>query len=328
MEKTFLAADEPLPGEAWRQRFIAGWPAMRTWYLKEGLAPRPTVPAARAALQRHMPELLPVYERLCALVGDDDIAHRCLSCLDPPPVIAGCSQAVWLGEGGPALLRNYDFELQLTSGCVEMASWGGRRVITMAQRAWGALDGMNEDGLVASLTFGGSFARGRGFSMILVLRYVLETCRTVTEAVAVLTRVPVPMSQNVTVLDRSGAFATVFVGPDRTPLVTDGRVCANHQDRPIPPQQETRWHAGAPRESSAERSGAAACGSRRRSTDAHRAMLKPPLYRACRADGYATVYTASTAACGHRGLHLAWQGLAPGLQRFEPGTYRHDYAAA
>ena len=46
----------------------------------------------------------------------------------------------------------------------------------------GCLDGMNEDGLVASLTAGGSFARGPGFSVILMLRYVLETCRGVDEA--------------------------------------------------------------------------------------------------------------------------------------------------
>src|SRR5258708_31918641 len=115
MEKPFLEVEEAMPGEAWRQRFLAAWPGMRSWYLKEGLAARPTVPAARAALERHMPELLPIYERLCALVGDDDIAHRCLSCLDPPPVIEACSQAVWLGAGGAARLRNYEFPLPPTT---------------------------------------------------------------------------------------------------------------------------------------------------------------------------------------------------------------------
>ncbi len=325
MEKTFLAVEEALPGEAWRQRFLAAWPAMRSWYLKEGLAARPTVPAARAALERHMPELLPIYERLCALVGDDDIAHRCLSCLDPPPVIEACSQAVWLGAGGPALLRNYDFPLHLTTGEIGSTCWRGRRMITMAQRAWGALDGMNEDGLVASLTFGGSFARGRGFSMILVLRYVLETCRTVAEAVAALTRIPIPMSQNVTVLDRAGAFATVFLGPDRAPLVTDARVCTNYQDRPIPPQQEARTRTG-------ERQAYLGRCLDQPAADLPaltQAMLQPPLHRGCRDDGFATVYTALYRPAEGT-VDFIWPGKTwrQSFRHFEPGSYRHVYAVS
>jgi len=325
MEKTFLAVDETLPGEAWRQRFRAGWPAVREWYLKEGLAPRPTVAAARAALERHMPELLPIYERLCDLVGDDDIAHRCLSCLDPPPVITGCSQAVWLGEGGPALLRNYDFELAFTTGRIESTCWRGRRVIAMAEAAWGALDGMNEDGLVASLTFGGSFANGRGFSTVLALRYVLETCRTVVEAIAALTRIPVTMSNNVTVLDRSGAFATVFLGPDRAPLVTEARVCTNHQDRPVPPQQEARSQT-------LERQASLIRALADPATDLsalQSRMLAPPLYCACGEDSYATVYTALYRP-REGAVDYIWPGKTwrQSFARFESGSYRHVYAAA
>lgn len=325
MEKTFLAVDEALPGEAWRRRFLSNWPAMREWYVKEGLAARPTVAGARAALEQHMPELLPIYEQLCGLVGGDDVAQRCLSCLDPPPVITGCSQAVWLGEGGPALLRNYDFELHLTSGCIEAACWRGRRVISMSQRAWGALDGMNEDGLVASLTFGGSFARGRGFSMILILRYVLETCRTVAEAVAVFIRIPVPMSQNVTVLDRSGAFATVFLGPDRAPSVTDARVCTNHQDRPVAPQQE----AGS--RTRARHARLAGCLDQR-SIDLAKltsVMLEPPLHRGCHPDGFATVYTALYRPREGK-VDYIWPGKVwrQSFERFESGSYRHVYSVA
>lgn len=57
------------------------------------------------------------------------------------------------------------------------------------------------------------------------------------------------------------------------------------------------------------------------------AMLKPPLYRGCGADGFATVYTAV-----HRPLQgtvdFVWPGKTwhQGFQRFEPGAYRHDYA--
>jgi predicted choloylglycine hydrolase len=181
--------------------------------------------------------LIPHYDRVCALVGDDDRAHQLLSHCRPPPIIGGCSQAVWLGDGGPALVRNYDFALDIVSDRFELSSWSGRKVISKAQRPWGGcLDGMNEDGLVASMTFGGSPVMGRGFSAILMLRYALETCRSVAEATTALSRIPIAQSHNVTLLDQSGAYATLFLGPNRAPAVTADQVCTNHQERVIWPE--------------------------------------------------------------------------------------------
>src|SRR6266849_6575052 len=54
-------------------------------------------------------------DRPGALVGDDDLAHRMLSHYRPPPVVGGCSQAVWLGDDGPTLVRNYDFALDVVT---------------------------------------------------------------------------------------------------------------------------------------------------------------------------------------------------------------------
>ena len=105
-----------------------------------------------------MPELMPHYDRVCVLVGDDALAHQHTRVITGRHrVIFGCSQAVWLGDGGPALVRNYDFSLDIVSDRFEATSWSGRKVIAKAQRPWGGcLDGMNEDGLVVSNTFGGS----------------------------------------------------------------------------------------------------------------------------------------------------------------------------
>jgi predicted choloylglycine hydrolase len=131
---------------------------------------------------------------------------------------------------GPALVRNYDYPLNIVSNRVEMTSWSGRRVISKAQRPWGGcLDGMNEEGLVASLTFGGSRAQGLGFSIILIVRYVLETCRQVGQAIEALCRIPVALSQNVTVLDRSGDYATLFLCPYQAPILSRLKACTNHQ---------------------------------------------------------------------------------------------------
>jgi len=182
MLKRFIFAREDRPDEAWLTRFIAGREEAERWYLGAGRTEPPTAEECRAALSFHMPELLPHYDRVCALVGDDDLAHQMLSHYRPPPVVAGCSQAVWLGDGGPALVRNYDFDLDIVSDRFEATSWSGRKVIAKAQRPWGVcLDGMNEDGLIASCTFGGSPAIGLGFWIILMLRYVLETFSRVDE---------------------------------------------------------------------------------------------------------------------------------------------------
>src|SRR5262249_29461247 len=107
MRKIFTALSEPLPGADWQAGIRPYSPRSRDWFLAEGGAARRTTAEIRAALTRHMPELMGIWERLCGLAGEDDIAHRFLGLYGRPRIIGRCSQAVWLGEGGPALLRNY-----------------------------------------------------------------------------------------------------------------------------------------------------------------------------------------------------------------------------
>ena len=99
LEKTFFAVSEERPGADWQRRAQAAWPMAKAWYLKEGLGPRPTPAEGRAAIAGHMPEMVPIYDRLCELAGPDEVAHRMLTQYNPPPVIGGC-QAVWTGESG------------------------------------------------------------------------------------------------------------------------------------------------------------------------------------------------------------------------------------
>src|SRR5262249_29014819 len=142
--------------------FVAGRGDAERWYLGEGSEDAPTAEECRNALREHMPELVPHYDRVCSLVGSDGLAHRVLSHYRPAASgQGGCSQVVWHGPDGPALVRNYDYALDIVSDRFEATSWSGREVIAKAQRPWGGcLDGMNDDGLVASLTAGGSSARG------------------------------------------------------------------------------------------------------------------------------------------------------------------------
>ena len=323
MDKTFIAVAEERPGPQWQREFRAAWPRVRSWYLREDVEARPTVGEARAALGRHMPELVPIYETVCRLAGDDDVAHRMLSNYGLPPVIVGCTQGVWHGAEGPALVRNYDFDVTFTTGCILASRWFRRRVIAMAEAGWGCLDGMNEDGLVVSLTFGGRPAHGRGFAMPLVLRYALETCATVKDAVAAIIRMPVSMAQNVTILDASGDVATVFVAPDREPGVAAHAACANHQEEIVWPEHAAR-----------SRPLARLAAHERRLHDPAmtldalvEGMLRPPLYQLDVARGGATVYTAVYRPRAGA-VDYAWPGRRwrQEFDRFEAGTYTHRYA--
>ena len=229
MEILFQSISELQPGEQWRQLFERYWPAYHKWFLKEGDEARPKYLTCERALKTHMPELLPTYERLVALAGGSDAAARFLSLYNPTPYMTGCSQAVWTRDK-PLLIRNYDYSAMLWEAKLLHTAWNGQRVIAMSDCLWGVLDGINESGLVVSLAFGGRKVVGNGFGIPLILRYILEICETTADAIQVLCRVPCHMTYNVTLLDRAGAYATVFVSPDRDPIVTHHQLATNHQE--------------------------------------------------------------------------------------------------
>jgi predicted choloylglycine hydrolase len=178
----FTATAQPQPDERWRRSFQTMWPAYRAWYLTEGAAARPDLATCRRMLKKWMPELMPTFERLVSLAGDDPLVARFLSMYRPPGFVVGCSQIAFTGEGGPALVRNYDYPATRAEGLIYETAWTGRRVIGMSDCLWGLLDGVNDAGLAASLTFGGRPTVGDGFGIPLVIRYVLEVCADVTHA--------------------------------------------------------------------------------------------------------------------------------------------------
>jgi predicted choloylglycine hydrolase len=322
MQKCFVSIREDTPGSAWRERFVGGRAEAEAWYRGTERGAPLTAAECRAQIQRHMPELLGPYERVCALVGEDDLAPQILSQFRPPPLPHGCTQAVWLGDDGPALVRNYDYPLDVVSDHFESTRWFGREVISKGQRPWGGcLDGMNADGLVASVTFGGSPAQGLGFSIILTVRYILETCSQVSEAVAALCRIPVAASQNVTVLDKTGAYATVFLSPERAPSVSRTPVCANHQDSSVSIGLSRNMASSMARQQAALR---ALEGSGATLAKLVKTFLTAPIYSrdASSPTVYSAVYwpTALT-------VDYLWPGnvMTQRIGSFRPGQYVHDY---
>jgi predicted choloylglycine hydrolase len=221
--------NEPRPGKKWQELFNKSWPFYRNWFLSEGFRSRPGYLTASSELLRHMPEIVQVYDQLVALAGGGDTEARFLSMYCPPPYVRGCSQIAWTRHRDYALIRNYDYSPRLFDGLLLRTDWL-QPVMGISDCMWGLLDGINGSGLAVSLTFGGRKWVGDGFGIPLVIRYVLETCSNAAEAVAALSRVPVHMAYNVTVLDKNGDFATVYLCPGVVPIVLHDASCTNHQD--------------------------------------------------------------------------------------------------
>ena len=121
------------------------------------------------------------------------------------------------------------FHPDATSAVILRTGWAGRRVLGMSEGVSGLLDGVNDAGVAAALTFGGRHVYGAGFSIVQIIRYLLQVASDVEEAAEVLRRVPCAWAQNVLVQDRSGKSIRAELAPDRAPLVVQGNAVANHQ---------------------------------------------------------------------------------------------------
>lgn len=86
------ALSEDTPGPRWAGLFAEHWPAYKLWWLREGDTARPTYTECRRALDRHMPEILALYDELCELAGGSDHAARFLSFYCPPPYLSGAAR--------------------------------------------------------------------------------------------------------------------------------------------------------------------------------------------------------------------------------------------
>jgi len=286
MELAFEAVDEDRPGPKWRALFDRHWHAYSRWFLREGVRARPTYMASLRAIRQHMPEMLPTYEEIIEVAGGGDLEARFLAMWCPPLYVGGCSQLILPGKE-PALIRNYDYSPKLLEGTWLASRLHGRRVLAMVDCLWGVLDGINEDGLALSLSFGGRTAVGKGFGIPIVMRYALEFAKTTSEAVKIFERVPVHMSYTISAVDRAGRSATIFVNPDRPTETVDQLVSTNHQH-----QVEWQRHATATR--SVERAAAlqATSDSSAMADAALAAFFQPPLFQTSYEKGYGTLYTA------------------------------------
>jgi len=222
----------------WRAIFNDYWPAYKAWYTGkngDGVSPQ-TLKRAQRQLASIMPEMLPLYETLLEAGNDCPVAAQFLTGYQPPAYLVNCSQAILLDEE-PLLIRNYDLSPDMSENLLTHSNWLGQEIIGSNECLWGLDDGVNRSGLAASITFGGSKQVGKGFGIPFIMRYMLQICGNVRQAIKLLQRVPGHMAYNVTLVDRHGDFATVMLAPDQSAIVTRERCITNHQARVTWPQQ-------------------------------------------------------------------------------------------
>ncbi len=87
----------------------------------------------RAALQRHIPELICTYDRLVAISGGSDRAARFPFTWCSPHYLVGCSLAAAADRDDVRLVRNYDPSPDLNEGLLLRTDWTGRAVMGMVE---------------------------------------------------------------------------------------------------------------------------------------------------------------------------------------------------
>ncbi len=307
MEKLrFFAIDEARPGSQFLAHFKRQWPRYAPWYFARAHGDRPNPQQCREAFAQVMPQLLPFLDYLVTMLpGDNNQLLQFFSLYQPPAFLTGCSQLALARPGNTRLVRNYDyaperFEATLLRTCFIQP------VICMTDCIWGALDGINAAGLAVSLAFGGEGVTAPGFGIPILVRYLLETCVSVTEAKACLKHIPSHMTYNLTLADASGDTATLFLGPGDLPVRQARRALAtNHQEGAL----RRPYHLSV---ASFDRE----LFLINRLKDQHETpesltghFLGPPLYHRRYAQGFGTLYTAEY-TCEDRSLYLHWPALS------------------
>ncbi|MBT4792315.1 MAG: hypothetical protein HON90_12155 [Halobacteriovoraceae bacterium] len=226
--KKFICIEEDFPAKKWLDFYNGVSSGYHKWYFQEGNIQKPSLDECRTALEQYMPKFVSLWEHLRNLTSAEDEMARMLSLYCPTPYKRGCTQAAWT-RYSPVLVRNYDYSPSLFEGRILKSKWFDTNVIATTDCLWGALDGINEHGLCISLAYGGSDIIGKGFGITLVVRYILEFCKSSAEAIELLKKIPINMAYNITVMDKYYHVSTIELSPFDEPKVTACPFAVNQQ---------------------------------------------------------------------------------------------------
>lgn len=147
---------------------------------------------------------------------------------DMPKVAAmGCSALITKDF----YVRNYDFSPVLYDGFFSLLQpENAYATAGYNLQAIGRHDGVNEHGLVAGLHFVSNDGYSEGLSAWTSIRMLLETCKTVEEAIRMLEEIPHSACYNFSLGDGKGNMAVVEASPEKTRVRRDEVLltCVNH----------------------------------------------------------------------------------------------------
>ncbi len=195
--------------------------------------------ASKGFTDRH-PEIAPFYHRLGAYHAAHDISHFVIEMpLAPRESIDGCTAFAARGPGGRLIVgRNFDFQggpgFDKDKIAMFVKPEKGYKFLSVSWPGMmGAVTGLNEKLVYVSINAGASAdSRRVGTPSSFVVREILQHAATLEEAVAIISRARVFVSDSFLVADgKSGLAAVVEKTPGRTGLRESGGktlVCSNH----------------------------------------------------------------------------------------------------
>ncbi len=139
------------------------------------------------------------------------------------PPVCNCSCFAFANDQEVLLGRNSDFltEIEKLNLNVIYKLTDGTYSFTGNTTAFVEMeDGINEHGLAVGLTSVYPIQCKPGFNAGLLLRYLLEKCKNVMEAVSCLHQLPIASAQTLTLADSSGEIALVECNTERIESIT------------------------------------------------------------------------------------------------------------
>ncbi|KSU89079.1 MULTISPECIES: C45 family autoproteolytic acyltransferase/hydolase [Priestia] len=149
----------------------------------------------------------------------------------------GCSALMQNG----VYVRNYDYHPKTYEGRFLLFQPDqGFASVGFGTRMIGRMDGMNEKGLVVGYHFVNRRRQTGGFICCTLARFILESCETTEEAIAVLERAPHRHAFNYSLYDRSGNAAVVEASGRGVRVLRGATMaCTNHFHELV---EENRHH--------------------------------------------------------------------------------------
>ena len=166
--------------------------------------------------QRYFPEIL---EEIRGIADGNEVPVKilhallfCMYCFEPDHK---CTCFAFSTEDEIVFARNSDFLVSLEKlymNCLYRLEGGygfnGNTTAFVEME-----DGVNQHGLAAGLTFVYPHLRKPGLNAGMLLRCLLEKCKTTAEALEALRKLPIASAQTLTIADRDGEIAVVECNP-------------------------------------------------------------------------------------------------------------------